>query len=94
MYALHAQVGGVRGALQFGAAVIKWKSERVQRPPTGAEFSLTGGETGMQVIQQTRTSVNVSGYVDRLEHGIVRKHLEVQLEHVKEPVYVQRPIIG
>ena len=34
----------------------------------------------MQVIQQTRTSVNVSGYVDRLEH-------------VKEPVYVQRPII-
>ena len=44
-------------------------------------------------IVQTSTTVNVSGYMDRLEHGIVRKHYEVLFQHVKEPVFVQRPQI-
>lgn len=47
----------------------------------------------MQVIQQTRTSINISGYVDRLERGIIRKNLNLEIQRIREPVPIQRPII-
>ena len=47
----------------------------------------------MQVIQQTRTSINISGYVDRLERGIIRKNLNLEIQRIREPVPIHRPII-
>ncbi|MDO4786925.1 MAG: hypothetical protein Q4A13_08275 [Fretibacterium sp.] len=44
-------------------------------------------------IVQTNTIINTDGFVDRLERGYAVRRVNVDYEHVKEPVIVPRPQI-
>ncbi len=46
----------------------------------------------MRVVQTSRM-INVSGFIERLEHGVLVRREDVQFMHIKEPILIQRPQI-
>ena len=46
----------------------------------------------MRIVQTSRM-INVSGFIERLEHGVQVRREDVQFMHIKEPVLIQRPQI-
>lgn len=42
-------------------------------------------------IVQTNSIVNIEGFTDRLERGYAVRRVNVDYQHVKEPVIIPRP---